>query len=234
MRGEHLYSGTEHADAAGSSPHARGTQADSAGGACEYGIIPACAGNTRRTAWPNGCFWDHPRMRGEHGAHPVAFGLVPGSSPHARGTPNRVIRSGRITGIIPACAGNTSADAARPYPLRDHPRMRGEHQTGHWVDHDPMGSSPHARGTPRTGRGRASSRGIIPACAGNTTVRRSSPSRRRDHPRMRGEHTAVSPSSVSVWGSSPHARGTLRRIEHAAHPGGIIPACAGNTVCGGA
>ena len=113
------------------------------------GIIPACAGSTlatatRRAGFPGSSphargarlqpcrcrrpFRDHPRMRGEH---------------QLRARP-----AGPVDGIIPACAGSTSADltalfwtagsspharGARPRLVdvyrdrEDHPRMRGEH-----------------------------------------------------------------------------------------------------------
>ena len=136
-----------------------------------------------------------------------------------------------LVGIIPACAGSTTAfsslgitisgssphargaqaspSAACPAP-QDHPRMRGEH----W-----RGSDACQRHT-----------GIIPACAGSTTLRQSrqspwsgsSPHARgapidsdrigrasRDHPRMRGEHALGGRDRPALQG--------------------IIPACAGST-----
>ena len=171
-------------------------------------------------------------MRGDHARHPGrgrrAVGIIPacagstpwvtlfeswseGSSPHARGAP------GTSTSARP-CRG-------------DHPRMRGEHV--------------------RVLRRVAANPGIIPACAGSTSsssmyvtlLRGSSPhargappiptscaSPRRDHPRMRGEHSrhhpdialslgiipacagstrTSNPARKVVRGSSPHARGAL-------------------------
>ena len=51
-----------------------------------------------------------------------------------------------------------------------------------------QGSSPHARGALLGVERLRSGPGIIPACAGSTTVYRDNPEKRRDHPRMRGEH----------------------------------------------
>ena len=154
------------------------------------GIIPACAGSTpsdmcvisvMQGSSPHArgarvvdsllmhIVGDHPRMRGEH-----RFSHAP-------------IDSGRR--IIPACAGSTvlSYQISNPYLgssphargalalfagrgilLRDHPRMRGEH------DGVLAGESPYL--------------GIIPACAGSTAMRFSSRNPFQDHPRMRGEH----------------------------------------------
>ena len=107
--------------------------------------------------------------------------------------------------------------------------MRGEHPARHQERPTSTGSSPHARGTPACLRKRPHTRRIIPACAGNTGVGVGVWLLCGDHPRMRGEHTAVTWLLSGTVGSSPHARGTLP------HPGGwtqhhgIIPACAGNT-----
>ena len=107
MRGEHKPSSSMFLNLPGSSPHARGAQhADRVGGNAS-GIIPACAGSTPRGAKPSLVAGDHPRMRGEH-AMPRSFeSILRGSSPHARGAPQRPAYLGCLGGIIPACAGST-------------------------------------------------------------------------------------------------------------------------------
>ena len=47
-------------------------------------------------------------MRGEHQITNVLLDNLPGSSPHARGTPGKHSIKWSGTGIIPACAGNTA------------------------------------------------------------------------------------------------------------------------------
>ena len=47
---------------------------------------------------------------------------------------------------------------------------------------------------------------------------------------MRGEHVGGSPHVVRAMGSSPHARGALKKGEVELVAGGIIPACAGSTL----
>ena len=51
-----------------------------------------------------------------------------------------------------------------------------------------------------------------------------------DHPRMRGEHNGWHPHLHVLFGSSPHARGTLDVEAARCARERIIPACAGNTV----
>ena len=66
MRGEHGLPRREWHDAAGSSPHARGTHAHAIRSANAGRFIPACAGNTARYGDGSGVAKVHPRMRGEH------------------------------------------------------------------------------------------------------------------------------------------------------------------------
>ena len=90
------------------------------------------------------------------------------------------------------------------------------------------------RGTPAVYRKPHILAGIIPAYAGNTTVRVISAQDGRDHPRVCGEHHDLRMVPETVTGSSPRMRGTLARslrrrgIHHQA--AGIIPAYAGNTL----
>ena len=91
------------------------------------------------------------------------------------------------------------------------------------------GSSPLARGTrERFGAPQIVGR-LIPARAGNTSLRRPFCQRRPAHPRSRGEHTKILSSCTPTTGSSPLARGTLssRMAELVAVR--LIPARAGNT-----
>ena len=192
----------------GSSPHARGTLAGNMTVRVSPGIIPACAGNTVQSGEDDASPVDHPRMRGEHFSWSMTVSDSSGSSPHARGTLDDADWDAEHAGIIPACAGNTSDSRSRPARGRDHPRMRGEHRVGSVVLAGFEGSSPHARGTPGNPNLIYPGEGIIPACAGNTSQGIGYATRRRDHPRMRGEHLRCSKILRQSPGSSPHARGT--------------------------
>ncbi len=148
-------------------------------------------------------------MRGEHQNGDVYNITDVGSSPHARGAPRPCDRRGRRDGIIPACAGSTSTGCPARCRGRDHPRMRGEHRWLFCMLVLELGSSPHARGARVRRLLRRFRQGIIPACAGSTASRRRRRTSKRDHPRMRGEHSLV------------------RRLRQRRE--GIIPACAGST-----
>ena len=91
------------------------------------------------------------------------------------------------------------------------------------------GSSPRMRGTLAICEERLVDAGIIPAYAGNTAGNAAPSSRRRDHPRVCGEHHPQLFVAPLVKGSSPRMRGT--RWTRAAwwSMGGIIPAYAGST-----
>ena len=154
------------------------------------------------------------------------MGIIPayaGSTKPASSTPGNLVGSSPHTRGAPRCG------IALPANCRDHPRIRGEH--------------------PQTEPQQEPNSGIIPAYAGSTASAQFSASAlagssphtrgalhdvcawpfiRRDHPRIRGEHTgghgrAVAPrriipayagstlagagSPTSVRGSSPHTRG---------------------------
>ena len=206
------------------------------------------ARGARSAASARGRHGDHPRVRGEH---PV----VPASSSRRHGT-------------IPACAGSTARLLAASRERGDHPRVRGEHRVAARFarkrrDH------PRVRGEHvAAGRPTRSSGGTIPACAGSTTsadgttgppsgpsprARGARPAdlgyrRRRDHPRVRGEHASAPevrrragpsprargarparPWSRRSAGPSPRARGARARRDSPLGQRGTIPACAGST-----
>ena len=85
MCGEHSLSINHAGTPVGSSPHVRGAPLRKRGAVGIRRIIPACAGSTCwwRCCCP--CWWDHPRMCGEHAVDGVLVGGEEGSSPHVRG-----------------------------------------------------------------------------------------------------------------------------------------------------
>jgi len=174
----------------GSSPRLRGTRARCYMYNGQYRFIPAPAGNTL--------------------GHEVAVVPRRGSSPRLRGT--RLIMFGRLRSIrfIPAPAGNTDPTRPRIPLLPVHPRACGEHRSGVQPDDRAIGSSPRLRGT-RWRRLCWSERSwFIPAPAGNTIPASSTVRSRPVHPRACGEHLNIPSGAISVDGSSPRLRGTLK------------------------
>ncbi len=108
--------------------------------------------------------------------------------------------------------------------------MRGERIDCPSLRQHAHGSSPHARGTRRGASDGSCTRRIIPACAGNARAPLPAWRRGADHPRMRGERGAEVRHSVTISGSSPHARGTRGNLGPQRLGVRIIPACAGNAV----
>ena len=229
MCGEHPRAPIMKFHGAGSSPHVRGALTQLLSNTLWTGIIPACAGSTdvfRVFVFPSG---DHPRMCGEHLREIGQETVQQGSSPHVRGARIPSQRQGRLSGIIPACAGSTQLAtevSAQPW---DHPRMCGEHTKSGMFSRTSTGSSPHVRGAQHPAQERRGLCGIIPACAGSTPPSRRTSCPTRDHPRMCGEHRL---RSLVIWmalGSSPHVRGAPHAVRAGPPWRGIIPACAGST-----
>ena len=105
--GEHRTAVAERVENQGSSPRMRGTLVGDRLANVDPGIIPAYAGNTRRSCPARSPTRDHPRVCGEHKGQ-AAIGPSPmGSSPRMRGTQVRAVLFLPYDGIIPAYAGNT-------------------------------------------------------------------------------------------------------------------------------
>ena len=234
MRGEHATSTARSQSFLGSSPLARGAPAGRDGRNQPFRIIPACAGSTRRAIDVGADHLDHPRLRGEHLPRAFVTSDHEGSSPLARGAHAQLVVDARVDGIIPACAGSTRSRRPARHRCRDHPRLRGEHVHAGTGSPVTIGSSPLARGALVPAELAAQAGGIIPACAGSTARRCEPRFRRRDHPRLRGEHKSPTLSSEYAPGSSPLARGARTINGDVVDVGGIIPACAGSTRGSGA
>ena len=155
--------------------------------------------------------------------------LPRGSSPLSRG-----IRTGRseqfiLSRIIPALAGNTSADHPPRAARADHPRSRGEYDVVTQVFVAAPGSSPLSRGIPGVSAVRCQAPRIIPALAGNTMCIGSAGGLPWDHPRSRGEYLFPATSRFGNFGSSPLSRGIPTMVPLIVNAPRIIPALAGNT-----
>ena len=98
--------------ATGSSPLARGKPSGPLGSRCRAGLIPARAGKTPSVSGSMIRFAAHPRSRGENTAPTQSIRVTPGSSPLARGKPNRRPLRRRPPRLIPARAGKTGTRRA--------------------------------------------------------------------------------------------------------------------------
>ena len=192
---------------AGSSPHTRGARHAAARRDSRVRIIPAYAGSTIPYFSIGSRSPDHPRIRGEHSLGPGVSLCPLGSSPHTRGARLHQARPRRPGRIIPAYAGSTAGAIMWGRQQTDHPRIRGEHIKVPTSRKDIDGSSPHTRGARQRGTRRYQERRIIPAYAGSTSSTLRIVGLGADHPRIRGEHSAASPSTSRAAGSSPHTRG---------------------------
>ena len=152
-----------------------------------------------------------------------------GSSPLARRTRGILVHAGGGARLIPARAGNTSMRLLIAASPTAHPRSRGEHFTQFWNSAFRVGSSPLARGTPRSLFLLLVVIRLIPARAGNTPDAFLTVTRCAAHPRSRGEHTCVGCGSRRGCGSSPLARGTPAPCRDQDCAARLIPARAGNT-----
>ena len=151
LRGELLFKPNKHKSTPGSSPLARGTRKTAKDSHSSAGFIPACAGNSAGCPQVSDRHPVHPRLRGELTLVVPASRPITGSAPLARGTLNFFIREELIHRFIPACAGNSSSPVGHFGVCTVHPRLRGE-LSGRYIQTScECGSSPLARGTPRSG-----------------------------------------------------------------------------------
>ena len=93
----------------------------------------------------------------------------------------------------------------------------------------PPGSSPLARGKPRSSVRSGVTWGLIPARAGKTIGEVAEVVADGAHPRSRGENLQTWGGKISRKGSSPLARGKRKPTLPAARCRGLIPARAGKT-----
>ena len=143
-----------------------------------------------------------------------------GSSPLARGTPQRHRHQPESDRFIPARAGNTSATSGRLAHAPVHPRSRGEHGIPASAIDGPAGSSPLARGTRHPDLPAVSGSRFIPARAGNTICTASTHTLRSVHPRSRGEHIGDSGTERNATGFIPARAGNTppRELSGGARP----------------
>ena len=155
---------------------------------------------------------DHPRLRGEYPLTIRYDNGVEGSPPLARGIQQQIAAFLASCRITPACAGNTNHPPRMELACRDHPRLRGEYFDVQRCGNVNIGSPPLARGIQLFIDPLRKLYRITPACAGNTSSRRSKRSMTSDHPRLRGEYCRKRYRKSYGLGSPPLARGIPRSM----------------------
>ncbi len=149
-RGEHISRMVTFLSFIGSSPLARGTRPAHDAERRDRRFIPAGAGNTAQRYRAQALDAVHPRWRGEHLSGKPAITCMRGSSPLARGTQKCSSSRTSYWRFIPAGAGNTTGYCLTAALEEVHPRWRGEHALSVCATLCVTGSSPLARGTPRS------------------------------------------------------------------------------------
>ena len=146
LRGEYVGVTVDDYYIMGSPPLARGILMVAFGASAVFGITPACAGNTRARIKPMNLNRDHPRLRGEYYICVIQIQIYQGSPPLARGILHLCYSNTNLSGITPACAGNTFLERLSILLRWDHPRLRGEYLPVQFHLLVILGSPPLARG----------------------------------------------------------------------------------------
>ena len=107
LRGEQAADKVKQLLEKGSPPLARGTVVVVLPMRIKSGITPACAGNRMLKNQVRQILRDHPRLRGEQFRLFTPAMVYKGSPPLARGTGGMGIVRTDLSGITPACAGNS-------------------------------------------------------------------------------------------------------------------------------
>ena len=192
----------------GSPPRVRGTVSIASRKSYATRITPACAGNSAGRRNAGNRQRDHPRVCGEQHQFGCLAAQRLGSPPRVRGTVLSELQEPRLSGITPACAGNSPPYHCPGGRFQDHPRVCGEQPRAAAAETVLSGSPPRVRGT---GAGKSvayEGAGITPACAGNRSRINGIVPKGKDHPRVCGEQPRSLSDEAYERGSPPRVRGT--------------------------
>ena len=161
-------------DEKGLSPRVRGNRTRGGGAPPPAGSIPACAGEPHVARSTTSTARVYPRVCGGTSGCPSRASAAPGLSPRVRGNQLGVKRKVRVSGSIPACAGEPTSACPRRTLARVYPRVCGGTSVSQFGRRIVRGLSPRVRGN-RSRHGRRPLRplhqGSIPACAGEPNSR---------------------------------------------------------------
>ena len=168
-------------------------------------------------------------MRGEHRCGRSRRARVCGPSPRAWGARRGGQHGAGRLRTIPTCVGSTLSHPKSRHGESDHPHVRGEHGCRQSRGHRADGPSPRAWGAQRHRGQRLHERRTIPTCVGSTMLDLSLPTRRADHPHVRGEHVDEQFGGGEPLGPSPRAWGARDCGPWRVIPARTIPTCVGST-----
>ena len=212
----------------GLSPRVRGNPVSFLPPSGGWRSIPACAGEPDSLQQPPGELEVYPRVCGGTGDGRASGTCRRGLSPRVRGNPDDAVRLALAARSIPACAGEPSATTdCIPRSVAVYPRVCGGTRHVRERIWSRVGLSPRVRGNPFHGHGGGSSRGSIPACAGEPCCISARPRCAGVYPRVCGGTIPRAYVSSVGEGLSPRVRGNRHRLHRAGPRGGSIPACAG-------
>ena len=197
-------------DEHGLSPRVRGNLHAGCSSYPFAGSIPACAGEPRRSPRRSAPVTVYPRVCGGTRCRPFARSSCCGLSPRVRGNLVRGRHRPRVTGSIPACAGEPARVALLFRLSAVYPRVCGGTRGMPAVPHHPQGLSPRVRGNPPQRVHPLLLCRSIPACAGEPNTRGRARNETGVYPRVCGGNRRCT-ASVAPWSWS-------------------IPACAGEPV----
>ena len=211
----------------GTPPRARGRVGWLLGVARNPGNTPACAGKGKNRRCCRPCAREHPRVRGEGRTGRRRHRWSAGTPPRARGRVRPHRFSAAALGNTPACAGKGRGSLRHRRPHREHPRVRGEGQSGKLSSHSMMGTPPRARGRVPLMVKKTDKNGNTPACAGKGRSTHAGRECEWEHPRVRGEGLRRYGSCERLPGTPPRARGRALVGFGFELFTGNTPACAG-------
>ena len=192
-----------------------------------FGYIPACAGEAVCASAVRKARKVHPRVCGGSLDDCADDQAPSGTSPRVRGKPYMMHPSTVNGGYIPACAGEALRRIIAVRTPSVHPRVCGGSPNRPRRGRLNMGTSPRVRGKPSQDRSRMTTKGYIPACAGE--ARRPSGASRTDavHPRVCGGSRSTAKPATKSRGTSPRVRGKPKGVRVTEREIRYIPACAG-------
>ena len=190
-----------------SSPHTRGSSAHVADVHGIWVVVPAHAGVIRPTPELDYRCRCRPRTRGGHPSTRRPWRWRATSSPHTRGSSDRVQWACRSVLVVPAHAGVILPESYAISRHQGRPRTRGGHPAGRIAWQRDLGSSPHTRGSSVVHAVERGGDPVVPAHAGVILHRRE-------------PGTVPGRSSPHTRGSSAHRQRFFRRFF-------VVPAHAG-------